>query len=76
MLCVRKGISLPPSQPRQAYAHRRFLMSIRERVAFNFSPKNSSQAAGAMKTGHGVMIGFCCGEENNSSRRVILFSNP
>jgi 5-formaminoimidazole-4-carboxamide-1-beta-D-ribofuranosyl 5'-monophosphate synthetase len=44
----------------------------REMVAFNFAPRNSTQAASAMKTGQGGMDWFCFGEESTSSRRVIL----
>ena len=69
---------------RRRCARAKLVVQLRERyrrlitrgmVAFNFSPKNSSQAVGAMNTGHGVMIGFCCGEESNSSRRVVLNIN-
>jgi len=42
-------------------------------VTFNFAPRNSTQAASAMKkTGQGGMDWFCFGQESNSSRRVIF----
>jgi len=41
-------------------------------MAFNFAPRNSTQAGSAMKTGQGDMDWFCFGEESTSSRRVVL----
>ena len=39
--------------------HERYIRLItRGMVAFNFSPRNSTQVASAMKTGQGGMIGF------------------
>jgi len=49
--CARAKLSV-----QQRERHRRLI--TRERVAFNFAPRNSTQVAGAMKTGQGGMIGF------------------
>ena len=48
------------------------LLDTRGIVAFNFSPKNSTQVTNAMKTGQGCIIGFCFSEESTSSQRVLL----
>jgi len=45
-------------------------------MAFNLSPRNLTQVTSAMKQGKECMVGFCFGEENNSSLRVILKIEP